>query len=245
MRFSLIVPVRTSPLPMLGTTLDSAKSQKGAELQVVVVAYGLKQQMRDLIDRYENVQLIEAEEQRLDAMLQQGINASTGDYVHILRPGEQYLSFYALQIMLEFIDESDSPDVVVCGTMEGGQADFESVNHKNFNRGWHPLTGQNFWFKQGLLASYDAGYKYLGFFDFLCRLCKEKRRIVHFRRVLTDSYRFKTVRTKGLEEAQEMLRILTNYYGVSAALKWWFTENQKDFFTTIGQVIKKAFLPQT
>ena len=243
MRFSLIVPVRTSPLPMLGTTLDSAKSQKEVELEIIVVAYRLNQQMRDLIDRYENVQLIESEDQRLDAMLKQGIDAAMCDYVHILRPGELYLSFYALQIMTEYIAESDHPDVVVCGTMAKGEAYFNQISYQNLRKGWHPLSGQNFWFKKALLDEYDGGYKYLGFFDFLCRTVEAKKRISYFRRVLTDSYRFKTRWTNGLEEGQEMLRILTHYFGPGAALKWWLTVNQKDFFTSIGQRFKKAFLP--
>ncbi|MCB1109057.1 MAG: glycosyltransferase, partial [Chlamydiia bacterium] len=185
MLFSVIIPVRKCPLPLLGSTLESILNQKDVQFEVVVVDASNCQQTQDFIHRYENLQVLDTEQQALDAIIQCGTDAAHGDYVNILLPGEFYLSQYALQTVQEFIEQNDAPDIIQCGWMQQGKACFEMRIPWLIKKGFYPITLQNYWFKNEIfekVGSFDTTFQFRGKFDLFCRLNQSGAKWTSFKR---------------------------------------------------------------
>ena len=244
MLFSIIVPLRKCPLPLLGTTLESIAHQKDAQFEVLIIEAYSCVETQEFMSRYENLQIIEADEKNLDTLIQLGVDAAKGDYLNIILPGEFYLSYYALQTMAEFVEEHNAPDIITCGWMENGKAYFEGRIPSLLKKGFYPITLQNYWFKTSIFekaGKFDPRYTYKGKFDFFCRLNQNDFTWRPFKRVLTDSQRQLKEPTNPVVESKEMLAILSRHYGIFTALRWWCTQNQINFFKNVFRSLRKAF----
>ncbi len=244
MLFSIIVPLRKCPLPLLGSTLESIAGQKDVQFEVIIIEAHHCIETQEFMNRYENLQIVESDQKILDNLIQQGVDEAKGEYLNILLPGEFYLSHYALHTISEFIEENNAPDIVTCGWMENGKAFFETRIPSLLNKGFYPITLQNYWFKKSIFekaGKFDSNYEYKGKFDFFCRLNKNGLAWIPFKRVLTDSHRLSKEPFNPVIESKEMLAILSAHYGVLRALRWWCTQNQINFFKNVFKTLRKAF----
>ena len=244
MLFSIIVPLRKCPLPLLGSTLESIAHQKDAQFEVIIIEAYSCVETQEFMNRYENLQIIETDEKTLDTLIQQGVDAAKGDYLNVLLPGEFYLSHYALQTIAGFIDENNAPDIITCGWMENGKAYFETRIPSLLKKGFYPITLQNYWFKKAIFekaGKFDPRYAFKGKFDFFCRLNQIGLNWPPFKRALTDSHRQIREPTNPVLESKEMLSILSRHYGILTALRWWCTQNQINFFKNVLKALRKAF----
>lgn len=253
-RFSIIIPVRKIPIPLIASTLESVALQKDIEHEVLLVENHNCLQIQEVINRFEaeHIKSVEADSLRVDALVQAGIEQATGEYINILRPGEYYISNYALQIVSEFIDANDGPDVVACGRIvrkdNRQELKFDQFDQCALKCGCYPTTFEHLWMKSSIFEStgpFDADFQFKGKFDFFCRLANTPARIASFHRVLTDSHRLKTELKSPLLEGQEMIQILSKRFGPWCAIRWWFTQNQVNFFQGLFKVLKKSFLGRT
>ena len=252
-RFSIIIPIRKIPMPLLVSTLETVCEQRGPEHEVILIEAHNCLEIQEVIDRFEkeHFQSLQSEEDHLDTLIQMGLDRAKGEYINILRPGEYYLSNYALQTLSEFVEANDEPDVVICGRIERHGNEQKTLFHPldlpSLKRGSYPPTLEHMWFKKEIFEKtkgFASGYKYKGKFDFYCRLAMADLRIAYFRRILTDSHRLRVIFKNPLKEGNEMLRIIISRFGPLTALKWWFTHNQKYFFRALFQVLKKSFARQ-
>ena len=248
--FSLIIPVQKIPIPLIASTLESIHLQKNIQHEVFLIEAHNCLEIQEVIDRFEadHIKSIQCDNDRLDALIQKGIDAASGDYINILRPGEYYISNYALETVSEFIEEHDEPELIACARIERFEKKqtlkFDLFDQKSLSRGYHPTTLEHLWIKKTIFektGSYDASYAYHGRFDFLARRADKNIEPVQFRRVLTDSHRLKVELKNPLQEGREMIQILTKRFGPLCAIKWWFTQNQVNFFQGLFKVLKKAF----
>ena len=247
MKFSVIIPVRECPTPLLGSTLESIVSQTHADFETIIVLAHKSLATQEFIARYEKdfFKTIDTEEKQLDKLIQLGLDASSGDYVHVLLPGQYYLFPSALDVVSEFIADELQPDVVMSGWMHVGQVFFETRVPNLLKKGFYPITLQNYWVKRSLftdVGGFNADYDYRGKFDFFCRLYKKNYHWRTLKRVLTDSHRLISEPKAPIKESQEMLTIINKHFGPIAALGWWCTQNQIAFLKTLFRKLKKAFL---
>lgn len=252
-RFSIIIPVRKIPMPLLVATLETVHQQKDVSHEIILIEAHQSLEIQQVIDRFEadHIKSIQSENDHLDFLIQKGIDSAKGEYINILRPGEYYLSNYALKTVSEFIEANDDPQVIVSGRIEHRNNKqsvlFHPLDIPSLKSGSYPPTLEHIWFKKTIFektGQYLSEYKYKGKFDFYCRLANANLRTLSFRRVFTDSHRLKTTLKNPLAEGSEMLRIITSRFGPFCALRWWFTHNQKYFFQALLQVLKKAFSRQ-
>ncbi|MCB1117012.1 MAG: hypothetical protein KDK50_00365 [Chlamydiia bacterium] len=245
--------MRKIPLPPLVATMETLREQKQVAHEVILVEAHHSLEVQQVIDRFEgeHIRSIEHDNDHFDSLIQKGIDEAKGEYINIIRPGEYYLSKYALETISEFIDANDGPDVVICGRVEHRNNQqsvlFHPLDIPSLKCGSYPPTLEHIWLKKTIFektGKFQSDYKYKGKFDFYCRLAQANLRIVQFRRVLTDSHRLKVTLKNPLSEGREMLRIITSHFGPLCAFKWWFTHNQKYFFSALLQTLKKSFSRQ-
>lgn len=107
-KFSIIIPVYNTS-KYLTKCLDSVFNQSYKDYEVIVVNDGSTDNSKDILDNYENIIVINQENQGLSMARNNGIKASTGEYF-LLLDSDDYIEKDLLLKLSENL--SNSPDLV-------------------------------------------------------------------------------------------------------------------------------------
>ena len=110
MKISIIIPAYNCE-KYIGKCLDSILSQKGAELEIIVVNDGSTDGTAKVLEGYkDSVTVITVENGGSSAARNRGIDAITGDYT-MFCDSDDFLSDNAIQVLVETIEKTDA-DIV-------------------------------------------------------------------------------------------------------------------------------------
>lgn len=245
-KVSIIVPTldsaKTVPL-----TFESILSQDYPDYEIIVVDGGSTDRTLQVVKSYrrERIRIYSVSHYGRYEMINKGITHANGLYVNILFPGDFYLHYQTLKLMMDLALDNAKPHLIYCGCV----LHEASTNVKILNRpltlallksGRQPTSLQSCWFRSDVfrrIGRFPTDYEMRGGFDLLCRFCLHPElRFIESSRVLTDYDLRGTARQMVFQHFWETGRTLYRRFGVFVALKWLLTE-QRD----LGRYIKMWF----
>jgi len=251
-KVSVILPT-CNCAEMIATTVDSILEQNYPDFELIVLDANSTDHTLEIIKglRSERILVYNVSEFQRYEMINKGITHASGMYINILFPGDFYLSPMALKYMMNLALDHELPNLVFCGTLlRDGKTEvktlFRHLSLKLLRRGQQPTSLQSCWFKKDTfekVGKFDTKYQLRGGYDLLCRYCLYGHlKTLSKNRVLTDyDLRFvtrKMIRTHFFET----LRIIWKYFGVFAAFRWLFLQNDmKRYFKHLSKNLRGAF----
>jgi glycosyltransferase involved in cell wall biosynthesis len=236
MLFSVVICVSDSDAYLLPFTLDSVVAQGNGEYEIIVIDGQRKAHSLDLFKAYaSHISKIEqAYSPNLSVMMNQGLRAASGRYLHFLLPGEFYISRHVLAFMAEYLPEHDYPDLIHTGyivrhSLSQPQMIFRKLLTVDLKRGNVPSTLQSFWFKREAICAiegFDPSFTFQGGIELVYRLFLSRHVKKTFkRRILTDYEYRRPSHKKVVRQFWETLVILFRRCGPGKALFWWMAQN--------------------
>jgi glycosyltransferase involved in cell wall biosynthesis len=251
--FSIVIPVTDQTVYKIPFTLDSLISQVFRDYEIVIIDGQKQEHSLHFFDAYkEHISRIEpALGKSLWEMMNQGLSYARGAYLHFLKPGEFYLTRYALEILAGFIAHEGHPDLLYSGWMvrhslSSPQMVFKKLHLEDLKGGRIPSSMEFFWLKRETLLDkegFDCRYELQSGVDLICRIFLDRHlKKVFMKRILTD-YDYKRVPPKKVvQQFWESLRIITRHFGISKALFWWLAQNPFYLIQWWLRTLKAAFL---
>lgn len=249
--FTVVVPVTDQSAHLLPFTMDSIVSQAFNDFEIIVVD-GLSSSSRyDLFHSYhdEKTRVYSALDHNLFAMMNKGISLAKAEYVHLLLPGEFYISRHAFRFVKEFIEKRSGPDLVYTAYLarhqySAPQLISKQIQEEDLKGGRVPMSLQAYWFKRNTLKSlgaFNQKYRQQAGFDLICRFfLSENQHKAWMPRVLTDfEYRLPPPR-QIISHLAETLSIIFIHFGWSKAVIWWMAQNHIRFLRWWIKSIKAA-----
>ncbi|MBS0651222.1 MAG: glycosyltransferase [Verrucomicrobia bacterium] len=249
--FTVIVPVTDQTAYMLPFTLDSIVEQAFDAFEIIIIDGQSKAHTHDVFQAYRNriTRIYSALDKNLFAMMNKGISLAKGEYVHILIPGEFYISKHAFTFVKQFIDSQADPDLLYTAYLSRHQYSpsqiiLKQIEEEDLKGGKVPMSLQAYWFKNSSLraiGAFNCRYRQQAGFDLICRFYRAPIMKKSFmRRVLTDfEYRLPPPR-QIISHLVETLMIIFIHFGWSKAVIWWMAQNHLRFLRWWMKSIKAA-----
>lgn len=235
-KVTVVIPTRNNS-SSISRTLDSVLRQDYPDLQVIIVDAGSTDRTLEIVNSYKdprlNVYLVY--ERALYDMLNKGIDLATGKYINFLYPGGYYLQQDTIQMMMAMAVENDSPHLVFAGALIGEEGQgvrvlFRPMEKSYLRLGHQPTSLESCWFRRDLfdrLGLFRGELLLRGGFDMMCRIVLDQVvRAVSTSRVVTDYDHRAYTRPMIMRHFWETLRVIWNYFGLVATIRWVFY--QKD-----------------
>jgi len=237
---------------MASWTLESILRQSCTSYEVLILEKNPSDVLKKMAQNQEKkITFLECKEQAsLGDLLNQAIAHATGKYIHILQPGDFYLSQLGLQHIADIIQENPDSDLIYCAhLMREGQKFPSAVSYPLtdalLRKGKLPTRLQSCWFSKKIfneLGTFDTRYKKRPGLDFLCRVfLKGSHKIFSSKRVIVDYEPLKASSSQVLSYTLETFRIIYRYFGLYRAITWWFLEEHLGFFKWSMRKLKKVF----
>ena len=109
MKLSIVVPVYNVEQYVRKCILSIINQENDLfrEIEVIIVNDGTKyksvEQIRDLVDKYNNITLVNQQNQGLSVARNNGMNKASGDYVWFV-DSDDWISSDALKVLLPYLD---------------------------------------------------------------------------------------------------------------------------------------------
>lgn len=250
--FTIVLAVTDETAHLLPFTLESIFTQDFPAFEVLVIDGQKREHSVDIFytHTFPPTRVVDAKEEGLFAMMNQGLSIAAGEYVHFLEPGEFYISRHALTFVAEFIQAHALPDLVYTGSiihhsLSPPEILMKQMSEEELKNGRVAKSVQSYWFRQNAiknLKGFNPFYKVRGGFDLLCRFFHHPSlKRAFLKRVLTDYTYLKPPAKKICSYFWETLLILLTHFGVSAALFWWLAQSQLRLLVWSVKCIKGAF----
>lgn len=249
--FTVIVPVTDQTAYLLPLTLDSVVAQAFDAYEIIIVDGQTKPHSLEVLHAYRNhiAKIYPAQGQNLFAMMNQGVTLAVGDYVHILLPGEFYISRHAFTFVKQFIDNGAAPDLLYTAyvqrhSLAAPQVLMKQIEEEDLKGGKVPMGLQAYWFRReslNAIGAFNCKYIQQAGFDLICRYYRSlSMRKQMMRRVLTDyEYRLPPPR-QIIRHLVETLVIIFIHFGWSKAVWWWMAQNHVRFMRWWLKSVKAA-----
>lgn len=229
-KVSIIIPTFNSA-KTLPLTFDSLLAQDYPDYEILVVDGGSTDRTLQTVKSYhrERIRIYSVSYYGRYEMLNKGITHANGLYLNFLFPGDFYLHYQTLKLMMDLALDNAKPNLTYCGCV----LHETNTNIKILNRpltlellksGRQPTSIQSCWFRADVfrkIGKFPTDYVMRGGYDLLCRFClHEELRFVSTSRVLTDYDLRGTGRQKVFQHFWETARTIYARFGVMIMLKW-------------------------
>jgi glycosyltransferase involved in cell wall biosynthesis len=232
----------------IGITLESLISQKYPDLEIIIIDATSHDKTLAIAKNFQNyiTRIYSVSYYNIYEMMNWGISLASGEYLSFLFPGDFYTSQESLHHMMRLVISNDMPDLAYCGCLLRDDSRpprimLRPLHPRLLSRGRMPSCLQSFFFNSNLLhrlGKFRSNYTIRGGLDLLCRFCQQnKRRHAVSHRILIDSNRENTMDKTLLSHSRETLKIVSQYFGLLSAMKYWFTHSH---FKTVKWLWKKA-----
>lgn len=235
----------------LPLTLDSLSLQDYPDFEVVVVDGGSKDRTLQVVKRYPHVRIYTVREFGKYERINWGISHAKGLYLQFLFPGDCYLNYQALRIMIDLALSHNTPHLLYSGCMLH-KADRDDMLNRCFSSsllksGRQPTSLQSCWFHVEVfkeIGLFPTHYKIRGEFDLLCRYyLSGKLRSINSTRILLDCDLRNDSQQRILYHFWETGDILLKRFGLITCIKWLiFQQDIWRYFLFLFRCVKKAFL---
>jgi hypothetical protein len=249
--FSILIPVTDQNVYQLPFTLDSIVAQTFDHFEIILIDGQTKNHTQHLFDAYRSRigKICSTTEKNLFAMLNQGIALAKGEYVHVLLPGEFYLSRHAFRFVKEFLEVQIDPDLLYTAYMVRQQYSLpqivcRQITEEDLKGGKVAMSLQAYWFKRTSLQTigrFNERYDLQAGFELVCRfyLAPMMRKCL-MRRVLTDFEPRQLPPRQIVSQLMETLLIIFIHFGWSKAILWWMAQNHLRFLQWWAKSLKAA-----
>jgi len=250
--FSILVPVTDANLYLASFTLDSIAGQSYPFFEIVLIDGRKKEKSQDFFEGYRSHirKTLLAQGGDLFSILNQGVSLAEGEYIHVLIPGEYYLSKHALNFVADFVQQQNLPDLMCTGRMLRQslcppEISVEETSLQDLKKGKLTSCLQSAWFRKSALlkeGGFDPRFKWQGGQDMICRFyLRANLKKSFMRRVLVDYEYRRPPPGKVIRLFWETLVILCRHFGLGKALLWWTAQNHLRLLSWWLKSIQGAF----
>jgi hypothetical protein len=234
--FSILVPLLDRTSPLFSFTMDSILSQSFSSYEIIVLDGRKDKHTLDLFLLYAPFLTCSypSLNENIFFMLNKGVSLAQGEYIHVLSPGEFYLSRHSLAFIRNFVEERQFPGFVQAGCLlrhshSPPQVWISSLDREKLKKAEGSLNMQPYWFRKKIFSpsiKFDPRYQIQGGYDLVCRLFQEPSITKSFYpRILTDyEYRLGTS-SYIIRQLFETFLISYRRFGWSSALFSWIGYN--------------------
>jgi hemolysin activation/secretion protein len=232
--FSILIPLTDQLSYLLPLTLEGLALQTGSVSFEVVIVDGTKEGAALGSLPLENVKVLKEKNGNLFELLNKGLAAAEGTYIHCLCPGEYYIAKKGLLFMTKIIHAHGCPDLLHTAWMRrrsfGQPTVFvKGLTLNSLKRVQLPHSLHPFWFRREIIqmmGGFEKKYKTQSGYDLVCRYFKAPTlRKAFIKRVIAD-YEYRRGPPKWfLLHWWEALKISLIHFGPSLDLGIWFLEN--------------------
>lgn len=235
-KVSVIVPTFNCA-QTIDDTMQSVLSQDYPDFELLVIDGGSTDITLEVVQGYRDkrIRVFSVGTNRRYEMINIGLLQAEGLYVNILFPGDFYLYYRTLRVMMELALDHHKPHLVYCGAVlrETGtnvKILFRPLTLDLLTLGRQPTSLQSCWIRLDTfqeIGKFPPEYKLRGGFDLLCRFClKGNLSAFSLRRALTDYDLRGITRRMVVRHFWETFKSIYRYFGWQATVRWLFT--QKD-----------------
>ncbi len=189
-------------------------------------------------------------EAHLADLLNGAIDKVQGEYIHILQPGDFYLSKRGLEYVKGEIEKKPHCDLIYGSFLLRDEKRPPTVisypmSSEFLQKGKVPTRLQCCWFSKKIFSKvgqFNPRFEKRPGLDFLCRVFLNKDcRFSAFRRVVVDYEPIKASSFQVMGYAFETFRLIFHYFGLTKAISWWFTQEHSGFFQWGKNKIRRIF----
>lgn len=237
---------------MANRTLKNVLEQDFSSFEVIVIEKKKDPSLQHLAKNYSvSVTFMPASKEASVAdLLNQAVDRAKGKYIHILQPGDFYLSKQGLKQIGEFLRSSPEYDLLYCAYLLRSEKVapvlvFQPVASKLLQKGKMPTRLQSCWFSRSIfekIGKFDPRYQKRPGLDLLCRTFLSKEiKIFAWKRVFIDYEPFKLSSQEVLAYVWETFCLVFRYFGLFHALIWWFSQEHLSFLRWGMQKVRNIF----
>jgi len=250
--FSVVILLNDQNAYLLPFTLNSVSEQTFSSHEVIIIDSRKEkvdhEVFKNTLAHLTSIQSFS--DVNLYAMMNEGIKAAKGRYLHFLVPGEFYLSCHGLSLVKECLEHHHFPDLVYSGyiirhSLSPPQTVFKQISSEDLKGGKLPMSLLAFWMKKEALLSvglFDKKFEMQGGIDLICRFYRRNDlKKIFLKRILTDYEYRRPPPKKVLRQQWETLLILWRHFGISKALFLWVARNHVRLFLWWLKNLKAAF----
>ncbi len=182
--------------------------------------------------------------------LNKAIEKAKGKYIHVLQPGDFYLSSKGLEYVKQEIDKKPGSDLIYCSYLVRDEiappkAISYPISSQFLQKGKMPSRLQCCWFSKEIFAKvglFNPKYARRPGLDFLCRVFLHKGcQFSSFKRVIVDYEPVKASSAQVIGYALETFKVIFHYFGIIKAISWWFSKEHPGFFRWGKDKVHKIF----
>jgi hypothetical protein len=230
---STIIIVRKH-LYLLNLTIDSVLAQKNKNFEIIIVENICSRHEKQYLKDYSPFvsKVYSSKEDTPPEMINKGLTFAKGKYINILYPGDEYISKFCFDYVIEDIKET--PDLVYAPSLFRGENKPPKVITRSFSYdqlkiGRDITSFQSCFFLKNTLLSlngFDERYVVRGDYDLLCRIFfRINRKIVLLKRVLVDSHYEHQPHRVLFQYSRDTFHIIFRYFGFNKMMSWWFMQD--------------------
>ena len=255
-KVSIIIPTLNCS-ESIPTTLESILSQDYPDYEIIIIDGGSTDRTLEVVNGFsrEHTRISSVSQYSRYEMLNKGISHAMGVYITFLFPGDFYIYYQTLKLMMELALKYDKPHLVYCGcALHDASTMVKTLNRPMtldlLRSGRQPTSLQSCWFRADTfrrIGRFPTNYVMRGGFDLMCRFLQDgELRSVSSSRILTD-YDLRGInRRQVLLHFWETMRSLHHRFGFAVTLRWLLFQ-QKDLRRYLRlwlRSIKVAFIGQ-
>ncbi len=231
---SIVVPTYNSA-EALPLTMESVFAQEYPRWEAIIVDANSDDSTTAIVENYhdERVRFFSVSSYHTYEMLNKGISLAQGEYLHFLYPGSYYLTPLALQVAMGFALNQLSPELILSASLVRERGEDSTLLFRPLDRhflydGLQPTRIESCWIAREafrVMGKFRTDLFVRGSLDFFCRFMQyETLRFASYYRVFIDCEPNEVDRSTVYVHFTETVRIIYHYFGLWAAAKWIFTQ---------------------
>ncbi len=233
---TIVIPIYQAG-QLVGDTCESLLAQKNVRFEALFIDAGEGVTASEIVKSYQDTRLrIQAlTKSPLYALINRGTLMAQGEYINILLEGCSYLAPDSLATMLQAIRAHNSPDIFYTASYVANRIFYTKEWQQNLQQGVQPALLQSCFFKNSLFPKAGFFYQDLdrrGTLEFFCRIQALKEYSVASEcRVYVEMNKFPAGLLGPWKICRETFWVIKKYFGIHAALKWFFSKQIIGLFT--------------